>query len=66
MLVEERGVPLSIVVTGANRHEVTQLEIVLANIVLERPEPTADQPQPLCGDKGSDGKSARPSIIDRG
>jgi putative transposase len=66
LLVEERGVPLSIVVTGANRHDVTQLEIVLDNIVIERPEPTADRPQHLCGDKGYDGKSARQSIIDRG
>jgi hypothetical protein len=38
VLVEERGVPLSIAVTGANRHDVTQLEIVLDNIVIERPE----------------------------
>ena len=66
MRVEERGVPLSLVVTGANRQDVTQLETVLDNIVIERPEPTADQPQHLCGDKGYDGKSARQSTIDRG
>lgn len=29
ILVDERGVPLSIVVTGANRHDVTQIEPVL-------------------------------------
>ena len=29
ILVEGRGVPLSIVVTGANRHDVTQLELYL-------------------------------------
>ena len=29
MLVEEHGIPLSIVVTGANRHDVTQVEAVL-------------------------------------
>ena len=54
MLVEEPGVPLSTVVTGANRPDVTQLEIVLDNIVIEQPRPTADQPQHLCGDKGYD------------
>ena len=47
VLVEERGVPLSIVVTGANRHDVTQLEIVMDNIVIKRPKPTAAQPQHL-------------------
>ena len=54
MLVEERGVPLSLVVTGANRHDVTQLEIVLDTIVIERPEPTPDQPHHLCADKAGD------------
>ena len=29
ILVDEYGVPLSIVVTGANRHDVTQIESVL-------------------------------------
>jgi len=65
LLVEERGVPLSIVVTGANRHDVTQLEIVLDSTVIQRPEPSAEQPQHLCGDKGYDGKSADQSIVDR-
>ena len=31
ILVDEYGVPLSIVVTGANRHDVTQVEPVLKN-----------------------------------
>lgn len=65
MLVEERGVPLSIVVTGANRHDVTQLEIVLDSIVIKRPEPQTEQLQHLCADKGYDGKPAYQSIVDR-
>ena len=32
LLVDGRGVPLSIVVTGANRHDVTQLGAVLDEI----------------------------------
>ena len=28
LLVDGRGVPLSLVVTGANRHDVTQLEYI--------------------------------------
>jgi putative transposase len=59
--VEERGVPLSIVVTGANRHDVSQLETVLAAIVVERP---TDDEQHLCGDMGYGGKPAA-EIIER-
>ena len=35
MLVDERGVPLSIVVTGANRHDVSQLAAVLGGRIVE-------------------------------
>ncbi len=65
MLVEERGVPLSLVVTGANRHDVTQLEAVLDSVVIMRPAPTSGQPQHLCADKGYAGEPARQSIIER-
>jgi len=34
LLVDGRGVPLSLVVTGANRHDVTQLELVLEEVVI--------------------------------
>ena len=52
--MDGRGVPLSIVVTGANRHDVTQLKAVLENIVVTRP----DSEQHLCADKGYKGKPA--------
>ena len=38
LLVDGRGVPSALVVTGANRHDVTQLEIVLDETVIERPD----------------------------
>lgn len=59
LLVDGRGVPLSIVVTGANRHDASQLELVLDEIVIERPE---DVEQRLCGDKGFSGEPARQAI----
>ena len=65
MLVEGHGVPLSIVVTGANRHDVTQLEIVLDSMVIKRPTPTLEQPQSLCGDKAYKGNPAYQCIVDR-
>ena len=46
---------MSLVVTGANRHDVTQLEIVLDEIVIERPD---DIEQHLCADKGYYGDPA--------
>ncbi len=62
LLVDGRGVPLSIVVTGANRHDVTQLELVLDEIVITRPECVE---QHLCADKGYSGEPAYQAIMDR-
>ena len=61
--MDGRGVPLSLVVTGANRHDVTQLELVLEEIVIERPE---DIEQHLCADKAYDGQPALQVIVSRG
>jgi IS5 family transposase len=37
LLVDGRGIPLSIIVTAANHHDLTQLEPVLDAIVCRRP-----------------------------
>jgi putative transposase len=66
VLVEERGAPLSLVVTGANRHDVAQLEMVLDTLVIDRPAPTPDKPQHLCADKGYASKAAIQIMVDRG
>lgn len=47
-LVDGRGVPLSIIVSGANEHDCTLLSTVLAAVVIKRPE----SEQHLCADKG--------------
>jgi transposase len=49
-------------VTGANRHDVTQLELVLDEIIIERPE---EVDQHLCADRGYDYPSARQAIISK-
>lgn len=59
--MDERGVPLSIVVTGANRHDVSQLATVLDRIVIDRPETD----QRLCADKGYAGEPAQQTIKER-
>ena len=60
--MDGRGVPLSLVVTGANRHDVTQLELVLEEIVIERPQ---DIKQNLCADKAYDGQDALKVIVSK-
>lgn len=39
LLVDGRGVPFSLVVTGANEHDVTQLDQVLTAIMVKRKSP---------------------------
>jgi putative transposase len=56
VLVEEHGVPLSIVVTGANANDVTQVEEVLRSVVVAAPR-TGNRH--LCADKGYDSEEAR-------
>ena len=63
MLVDGRGVPLSLVVTGANWHDVTQLELVLDEIIIDRPE---DVEQHLCADRGYEGHKALQIVVSRG
>ena len=58
LLVDGRGVPLSLVVTGANRHDVSQLEAMLGAIVVARPQPPQRRSKHLCADAGYTGAPA--------
>lgn len=64
--MDGRGTPLAVVVTGANRHDVTQVESVLDSVVANRPEPTTEEPQHLCADKAFDSEEARKTMEERG
>ena len=55
VLVDEKGLPLSVVLDGANRHDVKLLEATLEHIVIDRPEATPESPQHLCLDAGYTG-----------
>ena len=66
MLVDGRGVPLSLVVTGANRHDVSQLEAVLGAIMVERPSPPIRRHKHLCADAGYTGAPALKAIENHG
>ena len=61
--MDEHGIPLSIVVTGANRHDVTQVEAVLDGRILPAPEDVSEN---LCADAGYTGANAKQAIEDRG
>ena len=62
MLVDGRGVPLSLVVTGANRHDVSQLGVVLDAIAVKRASPTRRRHKHLCADAGYSGAPVRKVI----
>lgn len=57
MLVEAKGIPLAVVVDGANEHDMSlfgQTLDALEQLPIERPKPTAKKPQGMCLDKGYD------------
>jgi putative transposase len=64
LLVEARGGPLAIVVGGANTHDSRLLRATLDAVVVERPQPTAEQPQHLCLDKGYDNPTGWQAVAD--
>ena len=53
LLVDERGAPLALHITGANEHDKWSADDLLIAIVVARPNPD-DVPQHLCADKGYD------------
>lgn len=54
MLTDGRGVPLAVVIAGANRNDFKLVEATLDALVVSRPAPTPEQPQGMCMDKGYD------------
>ena len=54
LLTDGNGMPLALVVTGANRNDFKEIKNVLDNIVIKRPKPTKRKKQNLCLDKGYD------------
>jgi transposase len=65
-LTEGHGVPLAVVVAGANRHDMKLVRATLEQIVVPRPAPTAEQPQGLCLDKGYDYDEVRATVAEFG
>ncbi len=60
MVVDERGVPLSLDVSGANVHDVKNIAFMVYGTAIKSPEAT----QNLCLDNGYRGEKARSIIED--
>jgi putative transposase len=52
LLVEANGLPVGLAVDGANRPDMKMVEATLESIPVERPQPSAEDKQNLCLDKG--------------
>lgn len=53
-LSDGRGMPLAVVIDGANRHDMKLASATLDHIMVERPLPSEEEPQHLCLDAGYD------------
>jgi putative transposase len=59
VLTEGQGIPIGLVVAGANRHDMKLLADTLDAVVVARPDPTEAPPQHVCLDKGYDYHACR-------
>ena len=66
MLSDRRGVPLGVVVSAANRHDMKRADATLDSVIVAWPAPTPEQPQHLCRDKGFDYPETRAAAEARG
>lgn len=58
--------PLGLAVDGANRHDMKLVRATIESTVVERPQPTEEQPQGMCLDKGYDFDEVRDILVEFG
>ncbi len=58
--------PVGLTVAGANRHDMKLVRETLEGIIVSRPEPSTEQPQGLCLDKGYDYQEVRDLVAEFG
>ena len=66
LLTEASGVPVGLAIDGANRHDCKLVEETIQSIPVQRPEPTEEQPQGICMDKGYDYDEVRHLVAEFG
>ena len=52
LLREGHGVPMGVVVAGANRHDMKLVRPTIESLVVTRPEPSKEHPQGMCLEAG--------------
>jgi putative transposase len=62
LVAEATGGPLGTTIAGANVHDTRLRAATLEAIVVERPQPTAEEPQYLCLDKGYDNPTGHATV----
>lgn len=66
VVCDQRGAPLGLCVTGANRHDKKAALHTVDAIAVARPAPSKRKKQHLCGDKGYDFDDVREGLQERG
>jgi transposase len=66
VLTAGHGVPVGVAQAGANRTDMKLVRATLESIVVARPEPSAEQPQGMCMDKGYDYAEVRDTLSEFG
>ena len=62
LLTEGQGVPVGLVVAGANRPDLKLVKETIKSIVVKWPRPTKKRPQGMCLDKGYDYAEVRDTL----
>jgi putative transposase len=65
-LSEGHGLPIALVIDGANVHDTNLVALTLDAIILQRPRPTEQKPQHLCLDAGYAGERTENAVTGRG
>jgi len=66
LLVEAHGIPVGLVVAGANRHDMKLTKPTLESILIRKPRTKPLTPQNMCADKGYDFPEVRELLEDWG
>jgi putative transposase len=59
VITEAAGIPVGVVIDGANRNDCKLAEATIQSIPIQRPAPTPEQPQGVCLDKAYDHEFVR-------
>jgi putative transposase len=66
LLTEGHGVPIGLVIEGANHHDMKLVRPTIESIIVERPESSEAHPQGMCLDKGYDYEEVRAILSEFG